>query len=114
MSYFSAKLIELRKARGLSQQQLAEALGLSRSAIGMYETGKREPEIEVLQLLSDFFNADMNTLVSPPSEETSELSALLETLRNRADMRMLFKLAKDASPEDVLKAVEIIEALHDD
>ena len=114
MSHFSAKLIQLRKARGLSQQQLSQALGLSRSAIGMYETGKREPEIGVLQLLSDFFNVDMNTLVSPPSEETGELSALLETLRNREDMRMLFKLAKDATPEDVLRAVEIIEALHND
>ena len=114
MSHFSENLIQLRKARGLSQQQLAEALGLSRSAIGMYETGKREPDIEVLRLFSDYFNADMNTLMSPPSEETGELSALLEALRNRADMRMLFKLAKDASPEDVLKAVEIIEALHDD
>ena len=65
MSHFSMKLMELRKQRGLSQQQLAEALGLSRSAIGMYETGKREPDMDVLQLFSDYFNADMNTLVSP-------------------------------------------------
>lgn len=114
MSHFSDKLIQLRKQRGLSQQQLAEALGLSRSAIGMYETGKREPDMDVLQLFSDYFNADMNTLVSPPSQETSELGELLETLRNREDMRMLFKLARDATPEDVKKAVEIIEALHHD
>lgn len=114
MSHFSLKLMELRKQRGLSQQQLAEALGLSRSAIGMYETGKREPDMDVLQLFSDYFNADMNTLVAPPSPETSELTELLEALRNREDMRMLFKLAKDATPEDVKKAVEIIEGLNHD
>lgn len=112
MSHFSEKLIELRKSRGLSQQQLAEALGLSRSAIGMYETGKREPDMDVLKIFSDFFMVDMNTLVSPPSDRTTELNELLETLRNREDMRMLFKLAKDATPEDVRRAVEIIEGLY--
>lgn len=112
MSHFSEKLIELRKSRGLSQQQLAEALGLSRSAIGMYETGKREPDMDVLKIFSEFFMVDMNTLVSPPSDRTNELNELLETLRNREDMRMLFKLAKDATPEDVRRAVEIIEGLY--
>ena len=114
MSHFSEKLIELRKQRGLSQQQLAEALGMSRSAIGMYETGKREPDMEVLRLFIDYFMTDMNTLVSPPGGRAEELNELLETLRSREEMRMLFKLAKDATPEDVLRAVEIIEALSND
>ena len=43
--------------------------------------------------------------------ESSELAELLESLRGREDMRMLFKLAKDATPEDVRQAVRIIEAL---
>lgn len=113
MSHFSEKLTQLRKQRGLSQQQLAEALGLSRSAIGMYETGKREPDMEVLKLFGDFFNADMNTLVASPSDETAELNELLEHLRSREELRMLFKLARNATPEDVRKAVEIIEGLYD-
>ena len=40
-----------------------------------------------------------------------ELLDLLTALRDREDMRMLFKLAKDASPDDVKQAVKIIEAL---
>jgi len=36
---------------------------------------------------------------------------MLETLRTREDMRMLFKLSKEATPEDVRQAVKIIEAL---
>lgn len=114
MSYFSDTLIRLRRAAGLSQQQLAEAVGLSRSAVGMYETGKREPDIDTLQLFSEYFKVDMNTLTSPRTEEDAEMAELLETLRNRADMRMLFKLAKDATPEDVRRAVKIIEALYDE
>lgn len=114
MSYFSDTLIHLRRKARLSQQQLADGLGLSRSAIGMYETGKREPDMETLRMFSEFFGVDMNTLTSPQTAQDAELAELLETLRRRDDMRMLFKLAKDATPDDVRKAVKIIEALHND
>lgn len=114
MSYFSDTLLHLRRQAGLSQQALADATGLSRSAVGMYETGKREPDLDTLRLLSEFFGVDMNTLTSPESAQNAELAELLEALRNRDEMRMLFKLAKDATPDDVRKAVKIIEALHND
>ncbi|MDO4982745.1 MAG: helix-turn-helix transcriptional regulator [Eubacteriales bacterium] len=114
MSYFSDKLVALRKERGMSQQVLADKTGLSRSAIGMYETGKREPDIATLELFAKLFNVDMNTLTTGVSVGDSELNELLETLRSREDMRMLFKLAKDATPEDVRSAVKIIEALRND
>lgn len=112
MSDFSNTLAALRKERGLSQLQLSEKTGLSRSAIGMYETGKREPDMETLKALAEFFHVDMNTLTT--GDSNSEMSELLEALRTRDDMRMLFKLAKDASPEDVRSAVRIIEALRHD
>ena len=46
---------------------------------------------------------------TPPADE--ELMALLTSLREREDMRMLFSLAMDASPEDVRQEEKIIEAL---
>ena len=72
MSYFSDTLIHLRKKAGLSQQQLAEATGLSRSAIGMYETGRREPDMDTLRLFASFFGVDMNTLTSPQTAADAE------------------------------------------
>lgn len=45
------------------------------------------------------------------SEEDAELAALLEDMRTRPGMRMLFKLAHDATEDDVKQAVKIIEAL---
>ena len=45
------------------------------------------------------------------SFQDAELEQLLTSLREREDMRMLFKLAQDATPEDVRQAVKIIEAL---
>lgn len=62
MPQFYDVLIYLRKRAGLTQQELADKTGLTRSSIGMYETGKREPDLETLEVFADFFNVDMNTL----------------------------------------------------
>lgn len=62
MAKLSDMLTYLRKRSGLSQQALSDRLGITRSAIGMYETGKREPDLETLEVFADFYNVDMNTL----------------------------------------------------
>ena len=49
----------LRQSSGYTQQELSEKLGISRSTIGMYETGAREPDFETLELIADFFNVDI-------------------------------------------------------
>lgn len=72
MSTFADMLSYLRKRNGLSQQELADKTGLTRSAIGMYETGKREPDFETLESIADFFNVNIDTLLgksgtSPPA-----------------------------------------------
>ena len=60
---FGETLKSLRKQKGLTQEEFAKQTGISRSAIGMYESGKREPSFEMLELFADFFNVDMNTLL---------------------------------------------------
>ena len=67
MSQIGSTLSALRRREGLSQQELAARLGLTRSAIGMYETGKREPDLHTLTLLARFFQVDMNTLTGEPA-----------------------------------------------
>ena len=67
MSSFSDMLIYLRKRNKLSQQELADKVGVARSSIGMYETGKREPDFETLEIFADFFNVNMDTLLGKAS-----------------------------------------------
>lgn len=62
MSRFNDMLIYLRKREGLSQEDLGNALGLSKSTISMYECGKRKPSYEALEAIADFFNINMGTL----------------------------------------------------
>lgn len=75
MAQLSDMLTYLRKRKRLSQQELANILKISRSAIGMYETGKREPDLETLEVFADFYNVDMNTLTgkTPVKEQTNKL-----------------------------------------
>jgi len=63
MPSFNQRLKELRLKKELSQQGLADKIGISKSSINMYERGEREPSLETLEAFADFFNVDMNYLL---------------------------------------------------
>lgn len=63
MIIYAERIKHLRTRRGLSQDQLAAMLGISRSTIGMYETGQREPDFEMCEAIADIFNVDMDYLI---------------------------------------------------
>ncbi len=60
---FSEVLKALRKEKGISQQELANIVGIKLSSIGMYEIGARMPSYEVLDRLAEYFNVDVSTLL---------------------------------------------------
>ena len=60
---FKDSLRRARKKKGLTQSDMAKLTGLKVSTISMYENGNREPNFETLELLADFFNIDMDTLL---------------------------------------------------
>lgn len=76
MALFSDMLTSLRKQEGLSQKELADKTGLTRSAIGMYETGKREPDFETLEIFADFFNVNMDTLLGKADNKIPDCKIL--------------------------------------
>lgn len=77
MANFSDVLTYLRKRSNMSQQQLADATRLTRSAVSMYETGKREPDFETLEIFADFFNVSMDTLTGRSNERTPPISVTM-------------------------------------
>lgn len=50
---FAERLKELRKENGYTQVMLAEALGLSKGTVAMWETGKRTPDYEIINIIYD-------------------------------------------------------------
>lgn len=76
MNNFSDMLKYLRKREGLTQQELAKKLDISKSTVSMYENGNREPDFETLETIADFFNVDMNFLMGKPSNPFPEVNTL--------------------------------------
>lgn len=61
---FNEKLQELRKQKGLTQEELAQALYVSRTAISKWESGRGYPNIESLKAISKFFSVTIDELLS--------------------------------------------------
>lgn len=66
---FGQRLQELRKQKGLSQQQLADALKVSQAAINNWERGKREPSIAMIETVADYFSCSGSYLMGWEEEE---------------------------------------------
>lgn len=54
----------IRKAKHLNQQKVALVLNISREALSYYENGKREPSLELLKKMSDYFNVSIDYLIT--------------------------------------------------
>ena len=61
----STKIYELRKAKGMSQEKLAELVGVSRQSISKWESGETIPELERLVELSRIFEVTTDYLLKP-------------------------------------------------
>ena len=61
---FHEKLQELRKSRGITQEELAEALYVSRTAISKWESGRGYPNIDSLKEISKYFSVSIDDLLS--------------------------------------------------
>ena len=54
----------LRKQKGFSQLKLAMDLSISREALSYYENGKRSPDIQMLRILSSYFNRSIDFIIN--------------------------------------------------
>ena len=62
---FNEKLQELRKSRSLTQEELAEALFVSRTAISKWESGRGYPSLDSLKQISRYFSVSIDELICP-------------------------------------------------
>jgi len=64
---FHEKLQQLRKSRGITQEELSEALFVSRTAVSKWESGKGYPSIESLKAISKYYSVSIDDLLSGES-----------------------------------------------
>ena len=90
---FHEKLQELRKSRNLTQEELAEALYVSRTAISKWESGRGYPSIDSLKAISGFFSISIDELLSADAlvsiaekENRSNIQRICDVLFGTVDL----------------------------
>jgi len=78
------KIYELRKKDGLSQETLAEKLGVSRQSVSKWETGEATPEVSKLVVLSKLFGVTTDYLLNDEAEEEKEIEAPISEMPSSA------------------------------
>ena len=71
---FNNKLYELRKQKGLSQEELASRLNVSRQTVSKWEVGESTPDMEKLVAISELFDISLDELVLNKVEKKEEAS----------------------------------------
>ena len=84
---FSEKLLTLRKAKGMTQEELAEKLEVSRQSISKWESGQSVPELEKIVALSTIFGVTTDSLLK--SSEIDDLSVKTEMLEKQQQQMLL-------------------------
>jgi len=103
MADFSERLKQLRIKKGISQQELADVIGVNKVTISGYERGKRRPAgegaREIYEKLADYFNVDISFLMGI-SDVTIELNNPLKYMDESANITEYYryKQAKRLAP----------------
>ena len=91
---FSSRLKKARDYSGISQSEAAKTLRISQSAFAAYESGRNEPSLEMLAMISKLFAVNSDWLIGLSSD--SGINEMREILKEREQKRILDKLEKEA------------------
>ena len=113
------RLKELREAKVITQAELGKIMQISPSAIGMYETDRREPDYGTLKRIAHFFDVTIDYLIGNEEPATkkgyyidNETAEIANALKEGDGMlRVLFDAARDLPPEKMKEAANYIEYL---
>ena len=78
-------LQELRREKGLTQEQLAERTGVARRTVSRWETGNNLPDLDILIELSDFYNTDLREIINGERKSERMNEEMKETALQLAD-----------------------------
>lgn len=102
---FSEKLLTLRKAKDLTQEQLAEKLNVSRQSVSKWESGQAVPELEKIVAMSVVFDVTTDYLLK--SSEIDDLSVKTEMLEKQQQQMIVREQKRQKIRECVLYVIVI-------
>lgn len=106
---FNNRLFQLRKQKGLSQEELANKLNVSRQTISKWEIGDSTPDMEKLAAISDLFEISLDELVIGKEPHTENTAASRSEIQNVLNEKILTPNNKRKAKQG-LKIIGIIFA----
>lgn len=100
MNFLSKNIKHIRALKGLTQEQFAEALNVSRSRISSYEENRAIPPIDFLMELSDYFDISIDLLAKNDLSKATDLNFL-----KIGTKRVLFPITIDKENEDLIEII---------
>lgn len=109
---FGEKLRQLRKSRGISQQKLADSIGVAQSTIAGYETSVREPDFATIERFARFFRVPFSSLT--PSDEVLDdefIHQVADVLHQNPKLGLLFDKARYLNGKDIDAVLSVVNAI---
>jgi len=102
-----AKLKALRLKKGLSQQALAEVIGVSQQSINKYENHDVEPDLRTLMVLATFFNTSVDYLIGHTQiDHVIETVQPFELNREEADLLNSWRTLSQKQKESIFSVIQ--------
>lgn len=105
------KIQEIRIRRGMTQEQLADRIHISKSSISEWEACKRVPQMKTLRKIAEALGVDVWEIIGFNDVSIDPAELAREDLFNDPDRKALLNLAKHGSPEAVRQVAAVIDAL---
>lgn len=107
----------LRESRGKTQRDVAEAIGVTASAVGQWECGARKPRFDKIQALADYFGVQPNYFLG--SCEAIDDAYYIDRaaakyadfLHKRPEYKVLFDASQKVKPEDIDRVAKMIDLM---
>jgi len=113
-----SRIAFLRDQRGLTQEELATSLGISRAALSHYEKNRREPDTETLSKVADLFQVSLDYLAGRTQQATAVLDADVRKFADELELAnsdLLEKFAftidgRKLSPDEARRFIAFVRA----
>ena len=104
MAKISDRIKQLRKKKGVSQSQLAKAIGVKNNTVSTWERGTRKPDFDALQLLSNYFEVSFEYLLGNSDKKDARI---------KTSPKELDSYALSAIADEIKESTELLSRLSD-
>ena len=112
-----AYLRDMREKKNITQQQIADELGVKKNTISNYENGVSEPSLDAIYIMCNFYGIDFSDTLARFYKQSSspsydkDIFVLLQSLKDRPAAHMLMSTAITATDDDIIRAAKFLDAM---